>query len=182
LAVDKNGRCRALARARQTDPDVGVLALARAVDDAAHDRDVEALDPGVALLPDRHLSPEKTLDAIGQLLEVGAGGPAAARAGGNLGRELPQAQALQDLLADHHLLGARLAGPRRERGPDRVADPLLEQERERGAGRDDALGADPGLGPALASAETTRASRSTSSADFGSGSFALSSIIRVARS
>ncbi len=104
--------------------------------------------PGIALLPDRHLGAQIALDAVREVLEIGAGGAPAARAGGDLRREGAQSQALQQLLADDHLLGARLAGPRRQRGPDGVADPLLEQDRERCAGRDDALGPDPGLGQA----------------------------------
>ena len=43
LAVDEDRRDRVLERARQRDPDVGVLRLARAVDDAAHDRDAQVL-------------------------------------------------------------------------------------------------------------------------------------------
>src|SRR4051812_35270180 len=54
LAVDEHRRCWRLAGARQRDADVGMLALARSVDDAAHDRDVERLDPGILLLPRRH--------------------------------------------------------------------------------------------------------------------------------
>src|SRR5207247_9749205 len=51
-------------------------------------------------------------------------------------------QALRNL----HLLGAIAARPRRERHTDRVADPLLQQDREAGGARDDALGPHPGLG------------------------------------
>src|SRR5690606_19998464 len=122
LAVDEHRRRRALAGAGQADPDVGVLALARAVDDAAHDRDVQRLDPGIVLLPDRHLRAQVFLDALRQLLEVGAGGAPAARTRRHLRRELAQAQALQQLLADDHLLGACLARPRRQRSADGIAD------------------------------------------------------------
>src|SRR5438093_2819474 len=62
LAVDEDGRGRALAGARQRDADVGVLALARPVDDAAHHRDVERLDTRIALLPLRHRLMDETLD------------------------------------------------------------------------------------------------------------------------
>ena len=44
LAVDEHRRGRLLAGAGQRDADVGVLALAGPVDDAAHHRDVESLD------------------------------------------------------------------------------------------------------------------------------------------
>ncbi len=46
FAVDEHGRGRSLAGCRQTDADVGMLAFAGAVDDAAHDRDLELLDAG----------------------------------------------------------------------------------------------------------------------------------------
>src|SRR4051812_41477500 len=53
-AVDEHRRRRRLAGAGQGNADVGVLALARPVDDAAHHRDVETLDAGIAALPLRH--------------------------------------------------------------------------------------------------------------------------------
>src|SRR5262245_34884545 len=51
LAVDEHRRGGCLASAGQADADVGVLALAGAVDDAAHDRDLHRFDAGVARLP-----------------------------------------------------------------------------------------------------------------------------------
>src|SRR6476661_55785 len=47
LAVDEDGGRRSLAGARQADADVGVLALAGAVDDAAHHGHLHLLDTGV---------------------------------------------------------------------------------------------------------------------------------------
>src|SRR3954451_7252810 len=62
LAVDEDRRGRLLARSRERNPDVGVLALARPVDDAAHDRDVERLHAGVLPLPRRHRLVDEALD------------------------------------------------------------------------------------------------------------------------
>ena len=131
LAVDEDRRRRRLAGAGQADADVGMLALAGAVDDAAHHRDLHLLDAGVARLPHRHLRAQVVVDLLGQLLEGGAGGAAAARAGGDARVERAQAERLQDLERDHDLLGARLAGLRRQRDADRVADAFLQQHRQR---------------------------------------------------
>ena len=148
-AVDEHRRGRALAGARQADADVGVLALAGAVDDAAHDRDVQGLDARIALLPDRHLRAQIGLDAIRQLLEIGARGPPAARAGGDLRRERAQPQRSAGSPGQTTTSCVRASpGLGVSDDPDGVADPLLEQDRERGAGRDDALGAHAGLGQA----------------------------------
>src|SRR6478752_7388138 len=62
LAVDEDRCGRALTGAGQRNADVGVLALAGTVDDAAHHRDVEGLDPRVLLLPFRHRSVNEALD------------------------------------------------------------------------------------------------------------------------
>ena len=105
-AVHVDRRLRLLERARQRDADVGVLRLARAVHDAAHDRDLHLLDAGVALAPHRHLLAQVVLDLLGHLLEEGAGGAAAAGAAGHLRREAAQAERLEDLLRDLDLLGA----------------------------------------------------------------------------
>ena len=84
--------------------------------------------PGVALAPDGHLLAEVALDLLRQLLEVGAGGAAAAGAAGDLRREGADLQRLQDLLRDVHLLRAVAAGLRGEAHPDGVADALLQQD------------------------------------------------------
>src|SRR5690606_27082493 len=55
---------------------------------------------------------------------------------------------LEQFLRDHDFLGARRARFGCERDADGVADALLQQHRERGAGGDDALAADAGLGQA----------------------------------
>ena len=64
LAVDVDRRDRHLVGARQADADVGVLRFARAVDHAAHHRDLHLLDARIALLPDRHLRAQVVLDAL----------------------------------------------------------------------------------------------------------------------
>ena len=74
--------------------------------------------------------------------------PPAAGTGGHLRPERAQAERLEDLHRDADLLGAVAARLRRERHADRVADPLVEQDRE-GRGRGDrALHAHAGLGQA----------------------------------
>src|SRR5262249_59104472 len=61
LAVDEHRRRRGLARAGQRNADVGVLGLARTVDDAAHDGKVERLYPGVLPAPAGHALPPEPL-------------------------------------------------------------------------------------------------------------------------
>src|ERR1051326_5888175 len=82
LAVDKHRRGRRLAGTGERNADVGVLGFARAVDDAAHHRDVEPFDARIARLPFRHRVADEMLDAGGELLERGRSGAAAAGAGG----------------------------------------------------------------------------------------------------
>src|SRR5208282_5004877 len=72
-AVNVNRRHRVFARTRQTDADVGVLALARSIDHAPHHRDVHVLYARIAHAPQRHLLTQITLNPIGQLLEKRAG-------------------------------------------------------------------------------------------------------------
>ena len=104
------------------------------------------LDARIPRLPHRHLRAQVVVDLLGQFLERRAGGAAAARAGGDAGVEAAQAERLQDLERDHHLLRARLAGLRRQRHADRVADAFLQQQRQRGGGGHRALGAHAGFG------------------------------------
>ena len=100
----------------------------------------------VRLAPDRHLVLEVALDLLGHLLEERRGRPAAAGAGRHLGQERAQPERLEDLLGDLDLALARRAGLGRERDPDRVADPLVEQDRQPRRRGDDPLVAHPGLG------------------------------------
>ena len=144
----KTGRDGLLERARQGDADVGVLRLARAVDDAAHDRHAQVLGARVGLAPDRHLLLEVGLDLLGHLLEERGRRAAASRTGRHLGQERAEPHRLEDLLGDLDLALARGAGVGRQRDPDRVADPLVEQDRQPGGRRDHALVAHPRLGQA----------------------------------
>src|SRR6266545_7410468 len=68
-AVHEDRRLGLLEGARQRDADVRVLALAGAVDDAAHDRDLQLFHARVLRLPHRHLLAEVGLDLLGHLLE-----------------------------------------------------------------------------------------------------------------
>ncbi len=139
LAVDVHRRDGHFARARQADADVGHLRFARAVDHAAHDGDAHLLHAGVAGAPLRHLRAQVGLDLVGELLEVGAGRPAASRAGRHQRRERAQAHRLQDLLRDHDFARPIAAGLGRERDADRVADACLQQHRHRRGRGDDAF-------------------------------------------
>src|SRR6516165_3135745 len=103
FAVDKNRRCRLLAGARQRNADIGVFGFAWTVDDAAHHRDVEALDAWIARLPFRHRVADEALDASRELLKCSRSGTAAAGAGSDKRHECAQAQGLQQFLRDLHL-------------------------------------------------------------------------------
>ncbi len=85
-------------------------------------------------------------DVGGQLLEERARGAAASGAGGDLRREVADAERLQHLLAHAHLRGAVAARLGGEARADGVADAFVEQDRERRRGRDDTGGGHPGLG------------------------------------
>src|SRR5215813_3593775 len=148
LAVDEHRRGRLLAGAGQRDADVGVLALARPVDDAAHHGDVERLDARIARLPLRHRVADEALDVAGELLERRRGGAAATRAGRDQRHEHAEAHGLQDLLRDLHFERAVAARLGRERDADGVADALLQQDAERRGGANDALRTHAGFGQA----------------------------------
>jgi hypothetical protein len=62
-----------------------MLAFARAVDDAAHDRNLQAFDARIFFTPDRHVAADIVLDLAGKLLEHRRGCAAAAGTGGNFG-------------------------------------------------------------------------------------------------
>ena len=88
------------------------------------------------------------MDVARHLLEEGRRRAATARARTDLGQEGPQAERLENLLGDLDLLGPISTGCRRERYADRVADALVEQDRQAGRRGDDPLGAEPRLGQA----------------------------------
>ena len=146
LAVDENRRRRRFTGAGQTDADVRMLALPRAVDHATHDRHRHVLDALVGLAPRRHAVAQMALNGVGKLLKEGAGGAPAAGTGDYQGGEGTQPHGLQNLLGDDHLPAAVPAGLRCQRHADGVADPLLQQYAHARGGGDDALGAHAGLG------------------------------------
>lgn len=148
LAVDVDGGFGLLEGAGEGDADVGVLGFAGAVDDAAHDGEFELFDAGVLLLPLGHGFDEVGLDALGELLEVGGGGAAAAGATGDLGHEGADAEGLEDLLAAADLFGAVAAWGGGEADADGVTDAGEEQGSEAGGGGDDAFHAHACLGEA----------------------------------
>src|SRR6185312_11207951 len=96
LAVDVDGGLGFLEGAGERDADVGVLGFAGAVDDAAHDGELQLLDAGVGLLPLGHRLHEVSLDALCELLEVGGGSASAAGAGGDLRHEAADGERLQN--------------------------------------------------------------------------------------
>ena len=85
---------------------------------------------------------------LGELLEIGAGGAAAAGAAGDLRHEAADGERLQDLLGAADFLTAVAAGGGGERDADGVADAGEQQRREAGGGGDDALHAHAGFGEA----------------------------------
>ena len=117
-----------------------------AVDDAAHHRDPEVLDARVGLAPFGHPVLQVRLDLEGHLLEERRGRPAAPGTRGDLRQERAEPERLEDLLGNLDLALARRAGLGRERHADRVADPLVEQDRQPGRRGDDPLVPHPRLG------------------------------------
>ena len=77
-------RChRIFTSSREADADVGMLALTRSIHHTPHHRNLHVFNTVIALLPFRHFVTNMALNILSELLEVGAGGPAAARASGN---------------------------------------------------------------------------------------------------
>src|SRR5690606_20035306 len=110
LAIDEDRSGRNFASARKADADVGMTAFARTIDHAAHYGHVHGFNAGIACLPHGHLPTQEGLYAVGQLLEEGAAGAPATRAGHHHGGECPQAHALEDLLSHDHFATAIAAG------------------------------------------------------------------------
>src|SRR5215472_12638333 len=131
FAVDEYRRGRLLAGARQGNSDIGVLGLARAVDDAAHHRDVETFHARITRLPLRHRVADEALDGGGELLERRRGGTAATGAGGDQRHECAQTERLQQFLRDLDLERTIAIWLGRERNADRVANALLKQHTDR---------------------------------------------------
>ena len=145
----KTGARRRLASAGQADADVGVLALARAVDDAAHHRDLHRLDARIARLPHRHLRAQEVVDLAWRVpgtwsLVVRPQPGHAVTLGLNERRpsdcRISSATTTSCVRASPRL--------RRQRDADRVADAFLQQHRQRRGRGDRALGAHAGFGEA----------------------------------
>ena len=147
-AIDVDGSFGFLEGAGERDADVGVLGFAGAIDDAAHDGELEFFDAGVGLAPDGHGVAEVVLNLLGELLEEGAGGASAAGAGGDLRGEAADAEGLENLLAGVDFFGAVTVGLGSEGDADGVSNAVEQQGREAGGGGDDAFHAHSGFGEA----------------------------------
>ena len=106
LAIDEDRRGRRLARARQTDADIGVLAFPGPVHHATHHREGHFFDARVLIFPDRHLGADIGLNVFRQFLKHRAGGATAARTGGDQRRERSQSHGLEDFLRNDDFLAA----------------------------------------------------------------------------
>ncbi|ENN84185.1 hypothetical protein RHSP_77665 [Rhizobium freirei PRF 81] len=148
LAIDEDGGCRRLARTGQGNADIGMLAFAGSVDDAAHDGDVQRLDTRIFLAPDRHVLADIVLDVLRQFLEHGRCRAAAAGTRRDDGHELTEAHHLQQLLRHLHFAGAVTIRLRRQRNADRIADAVLQHIAHGCRRSDNALGTHTGLGQA----------------------------------
>ena len=95
--------------------------------------------PGCAPRQTRHLLADVGLDVLGHLLEERRRRAPAAGARRHLRREAAEAQRLEDLLRDLHLLGAVAAG--RGVSETRIVSPMpsCEEDRQAGGAGDDAL-------------------------------------------
>src|SRR5680860_1587536 len=103
LAVDVHRCDRGFAGAGQADADVGVLALAGAVDDATHHRHGHVFHAVILCPPHGHPLAQVRLDIARQPLEIVRGRAPAAGAGHHHGRERTQPHGLQDFLRDDYL-------------------------------------------------------------------------------
>src|SRR6266581_859145 len=129
-AVHEHGRLGLLEGAGKRDADVGVLALAGAVDHADHHRHLELFHARVLPFPHRHLVAEVGLDLLGHLLEERGGRAPAAWTRRHLREEASQPHGLEDLLGDQDLFRAITARLGRERDANGVTDALLEKDGE----------------------------------------------------
>ncbi len=122
FAVDVDGAAGLFAGAGKTDADVGGAGFARAVDDAAHDGELQFFHAFVLRFPFGHFFANVTLDAFGEFLKRAAGGASAARAGGNAGREGAQAEGLEKFAGGVDFVATVASRTRSERDADGVAD------------------------------------------------------------
>src|ERR1700735_16750 len=127
LAVDVNRAARRLSSTGQADSDVGGFRFAGAVDDAAHDGQLQLFHTFVMALPIRHFVANVALNAFRQLLERGARGTAAARASCNAGCEGSQSKRLQQFASGIHFLATIAARAWCQRDADCIANSFAEE-------------------------------------------------------
>ena len=109
-----------------------MLGFAGAVDDAAHDGELEFFDTGIKLAPFGHRRAQVALDLLGELLEIRARRAAATGTTRDLRHEAADRERLQNLLRGLDFFGAVAVGLRRQRDANRVADAREQQRREAG--------------------------------------------------
>src|SRR5260370_16219228 len=146
LAVHVHRSLGLLKRARQRDPDVRVLALARPIHDATHHRELQLLDACELLLPLRHLLHEIALNPLRQFLEIGRSRPSTSRATRDLWHEAPDSERLQNLLPTPNLLRAIPTRSRRQAHANRIPNSRKEQPSQPRSPRHHPLPPPPGLG------------------------------------
>ena len=118
---------RGLASTGKTDADVGVLALARAVNDAAHHRQSHVFNAVVLNTPLRHFPPHVLLNGVRQLLKKTARRAAATRTSRHHRRKRTQTHRLQHFLRHHDFLRTLPARFGRQGYADGVPDSFLQQ-------------------------------------------------------
>ena len=123
-----------------------MLGFAGAIHDAPHHSDVHVFYAGILGLPGRHLLAKIGLYAIGKFLENSRGGAATAGACNDHRCEFAQAHRLQNFLRHYNLFRAIAAGLGGKRYADGVADPRLQQYRQRSGRGHNALAAHTSLG------------------------------------
>lgn len=127
LAIDKHGSLGFFSRSGKRDSNMGVLRFTGAIDDTTHDRHLEVFDAVIAILPNRHLRSEISLNPVGHLLKKSAGCAATPRAGGHLRQKTANSHGLENLLTDLNLFGSVSPGSRSQGDSNGIADPLLKQ-------------------------------------------------------
>ena len=130
LAIYKNGRRGLLTRTGQADTDIRVFAFAGAINDAAHDGKVQVFNTNELFTPNWHLITDIALDFFSQFLEHRRCRPPASGAGRHQGHETPQPHGLQNFLGNDNLLGPIAAGFGGQGDPDRIANTLLQEDRQ----------------------------------------------------
>ncbi len=140
FAVDVDGAAWLFAGAGQADADVGGAGFARAVDDAAHDSELQFFHAFVLRFPFRHFVANVSLNAFGEFLKRGTGGAPAARACRDAGRKRTQAEGLKKFASGVDFVAAVASRARSERDANRVTDAFGEKNAHGRCGPDEAFG------------------------------------------